>query len=74
MRSASSTRWLLSYEDLFVGAEALLVSNTDRHPWSDVLKISLGPEASNNLEKVQVIHSPEPLGLENQENLPDLLR
>lgn len=52
MRSASSTRWLLSYEDLFVGAEALLVSNFDRNPWRAVIEISLGDETQGHPPKV----------------------
>lgn len=56
MRSASSTRWLLSYEDLFVGAQALLVSNLDCDLGSDVFQIPLGPKDSHNPEEVQLIH------------------
>ena len=52
MRSASSTRWLLSYEDLLVGAEAVLVSNPDRNPWCAVIEISLGNETQGHPPKV----------------------
>lgn len=52
MRSASSTRWLLSYEDLLVGAEAVLVSNPDRNPWGAVIEIPLGNETQGHPPKV----------------------
>ena len=52
MRSASSTQWLPSYEDLSVGAEAVLVSNLDRNPWRAVIEISLGNETQGHPPKV----------------------
>ena len=57
MKSASSTRWLLSYEDLFVGAEALLVSHFDRNSWRAFIEISMGDETQG--------HPPEVLDTKN---------
>lgn len=52
MRNACSAQWRRSFEDLCLGAEALLVSNFDRNPWRAVIEISVGDETQGHSPKL----------------------